>query len=203
MDATTNERVTTMALNWTPKYSILRGEWDRAINDYAVIGPKPTHDGAVLDFISRDVRIMSDVWASFRYARVWDGSKIIEVAVEGDGTKFADAAVDATPEIKAAAAAWEANETAKREKAARIASVDKRIAYARAIEVGKDVEVVRGRKVKIGSKGRAFWYGHSKFGVRVGLELTNGERVFTAATNVEVSNPDDYLDIDALIEYAA
>lgn len=51
---------------------------------------------------------------------------------------------------------------------------------------GKTVKVVRGRKVPKGTVARVFWMGENKWGWSVGLELDNGDRVFTALHNVEV-----------------
>jgi hypothetical protein len=50
---------------------------------------------------------------------------------------------------------------------------------------GRTCRVVKGRKVPKGTVGIVFWYGNTVYGMRVGLQLPNGERVFTAATNVE------------------
>jgi len=54
---------------------------------------------------------------------------------------------------------------------------------------GKTVKVVRGRKVPKGTVGKVFWFGETRYGWRVGLEV-NGERVFTDARNVEVVVPE-------------
>lgn len=52
---------------------------------------------------------------------------------------------------------------------------------------GKVVKVVKGRKIPIGTEAEVFWYGETGYGWRVGLALTEtGEKVFTAASNVEV-----------------
>lgn len=57
---------------------------------------------------------------------------------------------------------------------------------SRIVRRGKLVEVVRGRKIPKGTVGTCFWVGECKFGWRVGIELANGERAFTASSNVEV-----------------
>lgn len=57
---------------------------------------------------------------------------------------------------------------------------------ARTVRWGKTVKVVRGRKVPKGTVARVFWMGENKWGWSVGLELDNGDRVFTALHNVEV-----------------
>jgi hypothetical protein len=156
--------------------------------------------GAVLGTVGKDVRIMSDVWAWVTYARVWDGAAVKLVPVSNSefgahGTVVADA----TPAVLAAVAAFEAAAAVAAEKARVAATVDYEIAVAMKVAVGKDVTVVKGRKVKVGSAGRVFWMGDGRYGMRVGIELTDGNRVFTALSNLAVTNPDDYLDVPALM----
>lgn len=54
---------------------------------------------------------------------------------------------------------------------------------------GMEVEVVKGRKVPKGTKGEVFWVGESTFGYttswRVGFKTAEGEKHFTALSNVE------------------
>jgi len=187
-----------MAISWKVSHE---STWDysgSAANPVKVA--KPTYDGAVLGTTGRDERIMSDVWAWITYAKVWDGSKVTEVAIaDSEFGRYGEATIDASDDVKAAAVAWEAAKAAAAEKAARANAVDKTIAYAYDLAVGKDVTVVKGRKVPVGTTGRIFWLGATKFGPRVGIETANGERHFTARGNVEVSNPDDYLDVDDLM----
>lgn len=59
------------------------------------------------------------------------------------------------------------------------------MARKRDIRRGTEVRVIKGRKVKIGTEARVFWIGSTRFGMRVGLEMASGERVFTAEKNVE------------------
>jgi len=51
---------------------------------------------------------------------------------------------------------------------------------------GREVKVVRGRKVPKGTTGRVFWTGNKGWGDRVGIECANGERVFVNPEYVEV-----------------
>lgn len=54
------------------------------------------------------------------------------------------------------------------------------------IEKGMAVEVVRGRKVPLGTKGVVRWLGSNHCGTSVGLAVPGSEKlVFTAITNVE------------------
>lgn len=56
---------------------------------------------------------------------------------------------------------------------------------------GRTVKVVRGRKVPKGTEGRVFWRGSSGYGrgltYRIGLETAEGDKHFTAESNVEVT----------------
>jgi hypothetical protein len=51
---------------------------------------------------------------------------------------------------------------------------------------GVTVEVVKGRKVAHGTRGVVFWHGNNGYGMSVGMRTADGEKVFTAATNVKV-----------------
>lgn len=112
------------------------------------------------------------------------------------------AAVDATPDIRAAYDAHLERAAAARRKS--IADAEAKIP-----KPGRTVKVVKGRKVKIGTVAEVFWAGPDKFArrsryenpyarvylpemfmgekfARVGLRLPDGTKVFTAATNLEV-----------------
>jgi hypothetical protein len=55
------------------------------------------------------------------------------------------------------------------------------------IEKGKAVEVVKGRKVAIGTKGIVRWFGSTRFGYRVGLAVEGQtELVYTSLDNVRL-----------------
>lgn len=57
---------------------------------------------------------------------------------------------------------------------------------------GRDVEVVRGRKVPLGTKGYVIWYGEGNWGPRVGIKVEGqDEPVWTAASNVRVVQPEE------------
>lgn len=194
-----------MAIKWAPG-SDRNLKFDYTLpSGFADLGPKPDYAGAVLSTVWRVERIMSDVWADMGYARVWDEaeSRVREVGYAGDGRTYGTVEVDATDDVKAKAAAYDASVAAAAAKRERESEVNRRVSYAMKVEVGKDVVVVKGRKVKKGTAGRVFWMGEGKWGVRVGLTDAAGATHWTAASNVEVANPDEYLDVPALIAYAA
>lgn len=144
-----------------------------------------TYEGCVLE-VGLQGMSFYDGYEHVWEALVWDCAKQ-ETKRVGYGTTMGvtdDAVVDATPEVVAQAAAYRE----RMEAAARRRSI---VREARLLARGKDVRVVRGRKVPIGTEGRIFWYGSTQYGMRVGIETATGERMFTAATNVEVILPAD------------
>ncbi len=53
------------------------------------------------------------------------------------------------------------------------------------LRIGKTLRVKAGRKLAKGLIGRCFWFGQTKYGHSVGIEV-NGEKLFTSMGNVEV-----------------
>lgn len=193
-----------MAIKWNEK-NATRPDYSAGYANPTLV-PNPTYDGAVLGTEwDHSVRIMSDVWASVRYAVVWTGTAVEHVAVSNsEFGAYADAVeVDATPEVRAAAIAWYAARERERLARANEAAVDRVVLAAFAKVPGREVEVVAGRKIPRGTTGRLFWAGETRFGRRLGVELASGERVFTSPGNVEVSNPDEFVDVDELMALRA
>lgn len=60
--------------------------------------------------------------------------------------------------------------------------------YACAVDRGKTVVVVKGRKVPLGTTGECFWIGPNRFGSgdRIGIRTEQDETFWTAASNVKV-----------------
>lgn len=117
------------------------------------------------------------------FAEVWNPvtgapERIIYATTRG-WTYPNSATVDATPEVRAAYAAWVAKRDAER-RAAREA------AERKVVRKGKTVKVVRGRKVPKGTTGRVIWLGAGTWGERVGLVDAAGTAHWTALDNVEV-----------------
>jgi hypothetical protein len=166
--------------------------------------------GATLQVTGRDERIMSDVWEWATYVQYIDAAgrtKEVWLAYSGygkvaDGAHFTDTHhvvfdIDATEEAKARKAAFDA-------KVARLAEVERKIKWMSKVEPGKEVKVVRGRKVPQGTEGKLFWIGADKFnrhGTRVGIKDAAGTVHWTAGSNVEVKQPAEYADYEA--EYQA
>lgn len=168
--------------------------------------------GATLATQWRSEQVMSDIWENILFARVWDAEagQVTEVSAGGTywGAKGAGAEVDATPEVVAAANRWEFGRARAAAKARYEAAVAEAVRLAKAVEVGKEVEVVRGRKVPKGTVGVVIWVGEGRYygpvpryrggwnttgPARVGLKTADGTVYWTAASNVEVSQPDEWL----------
>lgn len=70
--------------------------------------------------------------------------------------------------------------------------------------VGRTVEVVRGRKVAIGTVGVVGWFGETRWGHRVGLIIEGVEGLtFTDAGNVRVVRDEDVVEGEDAEERAA
>ena len=120
------------------------------------------------------------------YALVWTGESLasVEYATTRGWTYANSATVDATDEVKAAAAEW----LAERD----IASWNAAAAHdALMVNKGDTVEVVRGRKVPIGTTGEVIWIGADKYDrtgrkQRLGVKDGDGEVHWTAESNVRL-----------------
>jgi hypothetical protein len=157
-------------------------------------------EGAVLGTGSKTERIMSDVYADVTYAVVFDGSVVKNVPVwNSEFPTTNSVTLDATDEVFEAARAFFIADELTRMNREYENSVNQRCYNAMKVEKGKDVVVARGRKVAKGTSGRVFWMGDNGWGMSVGIELADGTRVFTAAKNVDVMNPDEYLDLEELM----
>ena len=97
---------------------------------------------------------------------------------------------DATPEVKAEYAAYQAEiarkvaETRKEEEIAKRKWEEAK--EAATPRKGRRIRVVKGRKVAKGTVGYSFWYGETQWGFSVGILKDDGTKVFTSASNVEV-----------------
>lgn len=140
---------------------------------------KTTHVGLVLSTGEHNWHDDSDF-----YAIVWDnatGSPVEVTYASTRGWTYANGArVDATPEIQAKADAWYAARRAER-LAAEIAQ------EASTPRKGKTLQVVKGRKVPVGTTGECIWVGDGQWGTRVGIQDTAGNVHWTAVTNVVVA----------------
>ena len=161
-----------------------------------------SHVGQVFGYRSKEERIMSDVYATVQCAAVWTGTTVefIPVANSEFGAS-ATFTVDADDTIKAHVFNYFVAQATARMQAERARVVAQCIAAAKEPAIGREVEVVKGRKLAHGLTGIVFWMGDKGWGMSVGIEINkpgpfHGKRVFTSAKNVSVVNPDEYVDMD-------
>jgi hypothetical protein len=87
--------------------------------------------------------------------------------------------IDATPDV---IAKWEARRAAQ----VKHEHDMQELAAIMTPEVGKQLEVIKGRKVPKGTMGVCFWIGNSAYGERVGIKDANNTVHWTAISNVQV-----------------
>ncbi len=159
--------------------------------------------GATLALHSNCTRVMSDVWEHLPYATVFNAATgKVEIVWRSSGP----ATVDATPEVIDAANAWLLSAATESRKNSWAGKVAEAVAAAHKVAVGKTATVVKGRKVAKGTTGTIIWVGAGKSysyydrgTTRVGLKDAAGTVHWTAASNVEVVNADDYFDYDTWV----
>jgi hypothetical protein len=155
-----------------------------------------TFEGAVLSTFERNFHDDSDFVAA-----VWDAEagriREIEYASTRGWTYLNGATVDATAEVVEAASEWLKDKVS-------VLALERANLAEREVKVGKTVQVVKGRKVAKGTEGVVFWVGPDRYkssrwgtSYRVGFTTADGEKVFTAMTNVEVVGAKVFTDASA------
>lgn len=132
-----------------------------------------TWEGAVIAYPVYGICAASQDWENV-YAEVWDAEKgeprrvVVGVAAYGNSEGYhAGITVGLSPENQAAYDAY-AKAKAERERAYREAMNEaKRLRWP---EAGATVEVVRGRKLKLGTRVRVLWAGRTQFGLAARVE---------------------------------
>lgn len=137
-----------------------------------------SYKGCVVSLRERNGYNDSDFLATV-YDQVTDSFKEIQYATTMGWCYNNRAVIDATPEIEQK---YKEYQEIKRQEYL------KKLAEQEALEVtkGKKLQVIKGRKILHGTIGICFWAGETRFGRSVGLQLANGEKVFTAEKNVEI-----------------
>lgn len=193
-----------------------RGPGCTSCSNFSPLYIETSHVGCVLDTYERNGYDDSDF-----HAIVWDESeqmvKDIQYATTRGWSYPNGASVDATPEVKAKADAYQANCYFRKwqennEKQASMPYKD------------REVKVIAGRKIPIGVEGTVFWFGEDSYkkarrsrynrynpyadlvgkfnkeNFRIGIKwFENGveKKEFTSADNVEVINPSRYLESES------
>jgi len=145
-----------------------------------------THVGTTL-FISNMWDMSMDI--TTYYANVWENGKVVSIYAYSDyePRNGRTVVVDATPEVKTEYEAYKAAiQEAKWEREA--------IEREKTPEVGKEVVVVKGRKVPIGTQGTIFWKGVDNFKssrfagtvYRYGIKDSAGNTHWVPEANIEV-----------------
>jgi len=167
--------------------------WDRYDENGPVHTRRETvYQGAVLCTRERNYPDDSDF-----YAVVWDEETQSLRYIEYATTRFCSynnqAEADATDEVKAKARAWLYDYFLKEWGMWNQCQVQRP-------EKGRRVKVTKGWKIPVGTEGVVFWAGRFRYGRgrfqttdRVGIELADGRRVFTDASNIQVVQPANYL----------
>lgn len=151
--------------------------------------------GAVLETRERNGYDDSDF-----YALCWDEAtqsvKSVEYATTR-GPSPSSAIVDATPEVRAKAAAYYAALAYERLKAA--AEED-----SKKVKVDREVVNVRARKVPKGMKGRVVYVGANDYGtVLAAVEWEDGQRINVSASALAVVEPEQYVPDEAVLRARA
>lgn len=169
--------------------------------------------GCCLELYTQTERIMSDVWDTGMYVRVWDGpadfrgkpvSVFIGYSYERVCLRY-EHELDATSEIQACYAAWKLGKQIGDNFAYAERGYDSRehdgylMRHNPAVK-GRIVKVVRGRKVPIGTQGMVFWIGLDNYNnQKLGIATSDREDdygrfidvVWTASKNCVPVNPRD------------
>ena len=179
-----------------------RTEWPDGYGKPSVVVPAGTilHAGHVLGtHVERGVRVMSDVWEDVYSAEIWDVAsgtiKLMGVGVSGFGMD-AEVVADAPAADYAAAFDYLVARHETRLLAARENRVDAAVSAAHRVAVGREIVVVKGRKVPKGTAGTAFWVGETTWGKRVGFKDAAGATHWTALSNVEVTDAWEHFDYE-------
>lgn len=163
--------------------------------------------GLTVKVYSESVQVMSDIFEYQTFAVCYNPAtdSFESRYVNSDyGSTTAYAEVDAEPELMVRYAAWIVEQAAENAGFHHSRELDEARNELRHVKYGRNVKVVRGRKVPVGTTGRVFWTGDSKYGTRVGIELASGERVFTATHNVEVEvDPAEVAKVEAMFAKSA
>ena len=172
-------------------------------NRPVVVAWEQSYVGHVLSTYERNGYDDSDFYAVV-YDEATDSIKHVEYASTRGYTYDCGARVDTTEEVKA-----KAREVLRRASFARITSAA--AAAAKEPEKGKTVRVVKGRKVPVGTEGVVVWKGVDSYNpgkwsgpkYRVGVKDAEGTVHWTAASNVEVVDPQDWMADWSAMEHEA
>lgn len=121
----------------------------------------------------------ADIFALIRYcsSRCYDGCR---ATVDAPAALVERYEREEAERRAAAAAAYEE----------RLAAETRELAW-HTLRPGSIVEVSRGRKVPVGTRGEVFWVGGGNYGIRAGIDI-GSERLFIAASNLTILEQPGY-----------
>jgi len=141
-----------------------------------------SYEGCVVATFTTIERVMSDIYADAYHAVVWDETsgcwKTIETHTNFElDSRRARIVIDASPELQAKYAAHQADERRRRDEAAaeywRQRALERAKERHNAAVLGKEMVVVKGRKVAHGTKGIVFWVRDGRVGLRTSDRKVN------------------------------
>ncbi len=184
-----------MAIKWTQQILGKDGRYTREWRPDGV-----SHEGCVVTpSWVKCVRVMSDVWENVTYTKVWD-PETDEVKTISLYTSNLSSRRGVVSEVDAPAhvlAAYEASEARKarvmeaRDEASRKAEADSEARKdLKEVKTGREVVVIKGRKVPVGTRGIVRWLGATEWGYRVGIAVQGQDKLtYTSIQNCEAIVP--------------
>jgi hypothetical protein len=181
-----------MAIKWKKQ---VKGTDGRYTHEWKPDGT--SHEGLVVtpSWVNHSVRIMSDVWENQTCVKVWDPEaeevKTLVIYTSGMSSRCGEvAAVDAPADIIAAYEEAEARKKRVAEAGAELRAKEEADADARRdlkeVKTGREVVVIKGRKVPVGTRGVVRWLGATEWGYRVGITVQGQDKlVYTSIQNCE------------------
>ena len=180
-----------MAIQWTGR---VKGSDSRYTREWKPDGV--SHEGLVVTASwTKCVRVMSDVWENQTFVKVWDVESQEVQTITIYTTNLSSrcgrvSEVDAPAHIIAAYTAAEdrkARLRAAREELDAAMRLDKEAqGELKKVVNGREVIVVKGRKVPVGTRGIVRWMGATEWGYRVGISVTGQDKLtYTSISNCE------------------
>ena len=149
----------------------------------STLNTEVSYEGCVLEVWKGDYRAMSDVYTFATYATVWSFEKNEPVDILVNANFELDlsgryAEVDATDVVKELFWAHCEALSRKQEEDRRLRAANEAVKAAKAPNKGRIVQVVRGRKVPLGTIGYVFWTGTDSYGTaKLGIATSNRKAV--------------------------
>lgn len=180
-----------MAIKWKKQ---VKGTDGRYTREWRPDGT--SHEGLVVTpSWVKCVRVMSDVWENVTYTKVWnpetDEITTLSIYTSGMSSRCGEVSeVDAPAHVLAAYEASEARKARVSEARAELRAKEEADSEARKdlkeVKTGREVVVIKGRKVPVGTRGIVRWLGATEWGYRVGIAVAGQAKLtYTSIQNCE------------------